>query len=191
MSKKMRLNKLSIILGRKGSGKSYYTINTLIPAYRKAFPDKKILIYDTNDHMAYRFVPQIKLTMLKRWTGGGTYRLCEVDTDSALSAISEHMYNGLLICEDATKYINSRLQKPVFRSIIDSKQHNLDLVFQFHGFAVCPPEILRQCDILTLFRCDTPLPRKNMLAEYDVIFSAYEKVQSSRDKYPFETVTIL
>ncbi|MEG1499326.1 MAG: hypothetical protein RSA02_05210 [Bacteroidales bacterium] len=140
--------------------------------------------------MAYRFVPQIKIEMLKRWRGGGTYRLCEVDTDSALSAISEHMYNGLLICEDATKYINSKLQKPVFRSIIDSKQHNLDLVFQFHGFAVCPPELLRQCDILTLFKTDSPVPRKNILPEFESIMSAWQEVQAIKVDYPYKTIII-
>lgn len=186
----MRLNKLFLILGKKGSGKTYYTIHTLIEQYRKAQPGKKILVYNTDDHPDYRYIPRIKPADLKRWSGAGLYRISDASTTEVLALINEHVYNGLVIFEDASKYINKRLQKSAWDSILNSKQHNLDLVFQFHGFAACPPEILRQCDVITMFRCDNPVYRREDLVEYEAVAEAWRKLMASKEPWPHKSVIV-
>ncbi len=186
----MRLNKLFLVLGKKGSGKTYYTIHTLIEQYRAAHPKKKILVYNTDDHEAYRYIPRIDKGDLSRWTGAGLYRICDAATTDVLAGINEHVYNGLVIFEDASKYISKRLQKSAWDSILNSKQHNLDMVFQFHGFAACPPEILRQCDVITMFRCDSPAYRRGDLVEYEAVMAGWKKVMASKADYPHQTVVV-
>ena len=70
------------------------------------------------------------------------------------------------------------------------QQHNLDLVFQFHGFAACPPEILRQCDVITMFRCDNPIYRREDLVEYEAVADAWRKLMASKEDWPHRTVIV-
>ena len=186
----MRLNKMFLVLGKKGSGKTYYTIHTLIEQYHTAHPKKKILVYNTDDHPDYRYIPRINPGDLSRWTGAGIYRIVDSDATGVISLINEYVYNGLVIFEDASKYINKRLQKSAWDAILNSKQHNLDILFQFHGFAACPPEILRQCDVITMFRCDSPAYRRDELVEYEAVQAAYNKVMASKEDYPHKTVIV-
>ena len=185
-----RLNKLFLVLGKKGSGKTYYTLHNVIEPYLKGFPSKKILVYNTDDHMDYRDVPEVEISELERWTGAGLYRVCSRETVDFFHAVNQHVWNGLLICEDASKYITKNMQKSVWNSILDSKQHNLDIVMQFHGFAACPPEVLRQADCITMFKCDNPVYRRGDLVEYDRVAEAWQQVMTSRQPWPHRTVQL-
>jgi hypothetical protein len=179
----MRVNKITLILGRRGSGKSYYTIKKVLPEYRKSHPRQRVLVVDTLDHPDYSFLPAITAEMIARWTGKGAYRCYDKRVDMVFSNIAEHVKNALIIFEDATKYVNKVLQKEVKEFIFDSKQKNLDLIFQFHGFASCPPELFRLCDIIVMFHTDNPLYRRAELTHYDEIKTAYDLIEASDNLY--------
>ena len=168
----MRMNKVGAILGRRGCGKTTYTL-ALIQAYHKSHPAKKILVVDTLDHPSYKDVPVMDLEMLPRWKTPTIYRIFGSNTDEMLRGV-EQLRNCLVIFEDASKYIRKNLQLEVRAFIIDSKQKNLDLVFLFHGFAYVPPELFRIMDFLTIFKTDNPEYRKSELVAYDDILTAYQ-----------------
>lgn len=186
----MRVNKVALILGKRGTGKSYYAINDLIPSYQKAHPKQRILIVDTLDHPAYRFLNTITKEMLPRWKGQGIYRIYDKDTDAVLEYISLYVKNSLIIFEDASKYIRKTLQEDVRRFILDSKQKNLDLIFQFHGFAFAPPELFRIVDTITMFKTDNPQYRKSEIPNYEDVLIAYELVRNSKNQYEKKTILI-
>ena len=185
----MRINQVSAILGRRGTGKTVY-IKKLIEKYREALPDQKILIVDTLDHPAYRHIPVIKPEKIKYWASPSIYRIYSSNPESVMEEISQHLSNALIIFEDASKYIRYRLPDSARQFIFDSKQKNLDLIFLFHGFAATPPELFRVVDNLVIFKTDHPQVRKNMIPNYEEVLTVYNRIKKSKNPYDNETVRI-
>lgn len=183
-----RINYVTALIGGRGTGKTTFTID-LIKKYRAAHPEMKILIMDLLDHPAYREIPFIKVDMLQRWKGSSIYRIIDLP-ELVLPEISRVCYNTLLIFEDATSYMEGRLEEPVKRFVIQSKQKNLDMLFQFHGFNDIPPKLLRYMDILTIFKCDSPEYRKRQIIEYKSVLKAWETVMKDKNPYANQTVII-
>lgn len=184
-----RINMVNAVLGRRGTGKTTY-IKDLIAKYRAAMPNQKVLICDTLDHPAYRDIPAINCDMLKRWTGGGMYRIFGRNTDEILETIDQHLTNCLVILEDASKYLERSLSTDVRGFIYDSKQKNLDVIFLFHGFMSAPPELFRVIDNLVIFKCDDPANRKRDMVNYEDVKEAYNRVMKNESPYYNETVNI-
>ena len=184
-----RLNKVSLVLGNRGTGKTYFT-RELISKYRASHSLQKILIMDTLDHPSYSDIAPIESNMLSRWSGGGTYRIFKGNPDVNLDAIQRNLKNALIVFEDAGKYIRKNLQLDVRQFVIDSKQKNLDLIFIFHGFAATPPELIRYSDIITMFRTDNPEYRKSEIYVYDEIKKNYEQILKSKNPYEKRTIII-
>ena len=185
-----RINKVTVLLGRRGSGKTYHLINDFIPMYRDFHPDMKILIVDTCDHPDYNLIASIEIDDIKRWNKASVYRIFDSDIEKVFREISTNLKNCLIIFEDATKYVGKTLTMDTRKFIYDSKQKNLDLIFLFHGFAAAPPEIFRICDAITMFETDNPEYRRKELIEYEKINSAYKKIIASKKPYQHETIRI-
>jgi hypothetical protein len=183
----LRINQVTGILGKRGSGKTFYT-RQLIDIYSQIHTGQKILIVDTLDHPSYRDIPSISLDMLRRWKNPGTYRLYGSDTEAILNTVQTSVFNALVIFEDASKYVRKNLQDHVRKYILDSKQKNTDLIYIFHGFSFVPPEMFRVMDNITMFKCDNPARRRADLVNYDETLKAYEIVMKSRNPYEHRTV---
>jgi hypothetical protein len=183
-----RTNFVSSILGKRNSGKTYYTRN-LINEYRAAHPSQKILIADTLDHPKYRDIPTITIDMLQYWKKPNIYRIFGSNPDEILKAIGQHIWNALIIYEDASKYVDLNLKDDVRDYILDSKQKNVDLLFLFHGFTFMPPKMFRIIDNLVIFRCEGPQSRKNDIVGYQEVLAAWERVMNEKPYY-HETVNI-
>jgi hypothetical protein len=192
MGQLYRNNFICLILGKRGTGKSYYTINKLLPEYAKFHPNKRIIIFDMNDHGMYKDVPKITLEMLPRWRKpDGMYRICNADADLVFEYIDKYVRNSLVLFEDATNFFdNGKTPREIKRIMIDAKQKNNDLVFQFHGFTYTPPLILRTTDVFTIFKCEGPDLRKNELVGYYDLKKTWEKVMAAPDQYAHKTVII-
>ncbi len=185
-----RLNNVGLILGMRGTGKSTYLRN-LIEFYKEKNPTKRILIISAINQPNYYDIPTIDINLLRRWKNKGVYKLYDSDTDLILSEVEKHFTNGLLIMEDATSFINKNIQKEVRRMIIDTKQKNVDMLITFHGFMSAPPEVLRYCDTITIFKTDTPEPRKAMIGSYySEVLKVYNEVMKSSNRYFHKTIKI-
>jgi hypothetical protein len=93
--------------------------------------------------------------------------------------------------EDATSFIPKSIPKEVRRMIIDTKQKNVDLLMAFHGFMSTPPEIIRYCDTITMFKTDDPAARKEVIgAYYNDILEAYNSIMKSKNPYINKTIKI-
>jgi len=186
-----RINYVNLLLGRRGTGKTYYLLNELIPTYQKHRPDMKILIMDTFENPGYKHIAKIDSKKIKVWVRPGSiYKVYGSNTKEILADIQEDASNMLIIFEDATKYIKKVLQEDVRKFIIDSKQKNLDLIFLFHGFSSTPPELFRLADTLTMFRTDNPIYRKSDIIEYDLDSSLFKKIKNSKNKYAKATLQL-
>jgi hypothetical protein len=191
MEQKYRNNFRCVILGRSGTGKSYYTVNTLLPEYRQLHPYKRIIIFDYNEHWMYKDIQKITLEMLPRWRErGGTYRVCGEDEKKIFEYINKYMRNSLILIEDATSFFDKGISpNDIKKAVVDAKQKNNDFIFQFHGFASAPPLILRFTDLYIVFKTDNPNYRREMIG-FDEIKSAWESVMADQNPYAKRVVKI-
>lgn len=187
-----RLNKVITLIGNRGTGKTTF-IKQVIAAYQKGNKGNKTLIVDTLDHPAYRDLKALTIDEIKRWkpTAPGYFRLYGSNTAEIMETISKNFFNGLLIFEDASKYIGSRLDDNVKAFILDSKQKNLDIVFMFHSWGFVPNDLFRLTDAITLFKTqDSPLQKKNFMP-YELIEKQYLEVKGSENRFINKTVSLL
>lgn len=185
-----RINQVILIEGKRGTGKSTY-LRELIRKYRLKHPTQKILIISAINQPSYKDIPTIDLTMLPRWKNANIYKIYGSNTEEILQAVEEHFTNGLLIMEDATSFIPKTIPKEVRRMIIDTKQKNVDMLITFHGFMSTPPELLRYCDAITMFRTDSPESRKNEIGAYfEDVLKAYNEINKSTNPYYNKTIKV-
>ena len=184
-----RINIVALIVGRRGSGKTIYTKRMI----KKYLENKKVLVCDTLDHPSYKGVERIKPIDIPNMENGDFCRVFGGETDRILNACNKFS-NGLLVFEDATKYVGKNLTKEVKQFIYDSKQKNVDILFLFHGFTSCPPDLFRACDMLVMFKTgDSPDIRKNDLGGlFNEVKLAYEKMlaKGGNDRFTPEIVQI-
>jgi hypothetical protein len=143
---------------------------------------------DTFDNPGYSLFANIDTDLLKRWRLPNTYRIFGSDTDSIFATIQTHFYNGLVVFEDASKYIRRQLSDDVRKFILDSKQKNIDLIFVFHGFSYAPPEMWRIVDAVTLFKCDNPAYRKTDIVNFDQVEQAWNEVMCDPNQFSKQTI---
>lgn len=182
----MRINQVSVIIGRRGCGKTTFTLELV-----KKHP-KKVLIIDTLDHPTYKTlgIPIIKATDLKRWKSG-TYRIIATDFEEVFTELSAHIKNALVVFEDCTKYIRWNIPDHIRNFIIDSKQKNLDLVFLFHGFGMVQPDLYRLADNLTMFKTNENINTyTNKIPNFGAVEKAHAKVMNSKNNYEKITIKI-
>lgn len=187
----MRTNKVILIAGTRGTGKTDYLKNI---TYKMSSIFPKCLIVDTFDSEPWRTlktynhpermnfsVPIVPLSKLKYWKAG-IGRVFSSDTDSIMARIQEDLMNTFIIFEDATKYVGSTLTKDVRKFVLDSKQKNLDIVFVFHTLMAIPPELVRISDVLVLFKTgDEALPSK--YGSNPEIERLRQKIKQSKDRF--------
>jgi hypothetical protein len=185
-----RNNLIYSILGRRGCGKTHFTIHELLATYQKSHSEQRILIIDKIDHKDYRHVERISTAMLQRWSGGGMYRIYGEPIPAVFEAINRCVTNSLILFEDATRFFDGRTPDDVKDFLFDSKQKNVDLFFQFHGFALIPPVILRNTEVLTVFKCDKPERRRSDIVEYDMVEQTWHTVMNDPNPYAKKTIRL-
>lgn len=183
----MRTNKIIFILGTRGTGKSYYTINKLIKKV-----NKKVLIVDTLDHPAYRKEGYkiIPVESLNRWQSG-VYRIITnpVRIAQDVAFMNEYLSNCLIIFEDATKYLRTNTPQSVFQFIYDTKQRNIDVIFQYHGFKKILPELLDNANYFTIFKLTENINNyKEKIPDFEKVLAISNKVNAAAN--PYENITI-
>lgn len=171
-----RNNLVILVVGARGVGKTGWVKKNIV---NPSLQPKKMIV-DTFDSTSWRTmetfdrpdwqhisIPVLPHAMISSWTNG-LYRIFGNPNDM-FNLIDRYLQNTLLVFEDATKYIGSRLTEETKRFIYDSKQKNLDITYVFHSLASIPPELVRAADILVLFKTNEGQP--------------------SKDKYPFPEIT--
>jgi hypothetical protein len=184
-----RLNLVTTLFGARGTGKTYFIKNELMPLYSSG----KILIIDTLDHPLYRDIPTIKLSQISRWKRG-TYRFYgdPEEIEQLFDLLNRFGNNMLMICEDAQKYTGTQLSRPLKKLIIDSKQKNIDMIFLFHSWGWVPLDLFRITDRLEIFKTnDSPEDRKSMLKPvWPMVWKAYQEVTKSKTRWEHRTVAM-
>lgn len=155
---KSRINRVTLIVGGRGSGKTDFVKNLIHPL------NKRRIICDTFDSPVWRnyktfkhpereseIIHSINFDQVKEQKNG-TFKLISSDTDQIFETIEKDAWNSLIVIEDATRFIEKKLSNDVKKMVLDTKQKNTDLIFIFHTLSSVPPDLIRYSDFLTLFK---------------------------------------
>jgi hypothetical protein len=186
-----------MIVGGRGTGKTTFIrgskidrITGIIDIYLRRRPAQKILIVDMFNNPVWAEIPVLEPSMLHAWKRG-VYRIYSNDIDAMMIQIEADVTNAVIIFEDATKYIGSKLNRPMYRFLIDSKQKNLDIFFVFHSLAACPLDLIRITNFLILFKTNEALnPHLRTKFPFPEIPAAFDRVHSHPNRYHCETIAL-
>jgi hypothetical protein len=192
------MNKVIIVVGTRGTGKTDFLKNQIASSKLR-----KKLIIDTFDSAVWHNmetwnnpngenfpIPSLDIDLLNRWKEG-IYRLYGSDTNAIMKAIQENVLNALLIFEDATKYIGSKLSDDVRKFVLDSKQKNLNIIFTFHSLMSVPNDLIRIADYLTIFKTNESF-NSGLKSKYPWSFvqEAHEKIKNDKNRFANITLSI-
>lgn len=176
----MRTNTVTVLLGNRNTGKTVYAKKIMQLALQA---DKAVLVIDTYDHPSYNGIERIRPDEIKKCKRGNIYRCFGGETDIILDGCKD-FYNGLLVFEDATKYIENTLTDSMKKVLFDSKQKNVDVLLMFHSWVACPPKIFRIADNLVIKKTgDSAEIRKNDCPNFAEVLKKYEEVEKSANRY--------
>ena len=189
MEQGKRINLVSLVVGGRGTGKTTL-IKKIIRAYLRN--SLKVLVIDTFDNPVWSEYRLINLKQLSRLRNEarGVFRVFDTEANNVIEVIHNRVFNGLLIFEDASKYVGSRLNPFLKALVVDSKQKNLDMIFVFHAWGgIVPPDLIRFADTATLFKTNE---RIKTLAKIPnpVIIEAHEQVMKHPSKFHNVTIKI-
>ncbi len=179
-----RQNLIDLHIGGRGTGKSTDILNLI-----KAHP-KKALIYDTDNNSIYKDIPVIKPEDIARWKSG-IYRIVDTDYNKVFELIHEHVWNALVIFEDATKYMQHQVPEVIKQLMLVSKQKNLDLIFTFHSFRNVRPDFYSSANYITKFKTGEDISQfKSKIIGYELVKTMHERVEAHTNRYYKETVHV-
>jgi hypothetical protein len=196
MSEK-RINRIILVTGTRGTGKTTFLLGSeqlkvdgIIDAYLDRDPKQKILVVDLFDNPLYRAFPIISVENLSRWKQS-KYRIFDNDQRYLIANINYYCYNTVIIFEDATKYVNTKLEENLKRLLIDSKQKNNDIVFIFHYLMAIPNDLVRIADYLVLFKTGENFSNylRNKFPHPD-IERVFKEVQESKNFHYNKTIDL-
>lgn len=193
-----RFNKIVGIFGRRGTGKTVFTIGDkalnikgLINFYLSK--NIKVLIIDTFDHPKYRHIPILPQSKLNTWRIGVYRIIIKAEDIAKLNYVlnqSPAIWNSCLIYEDAKKHTSKTIDKSLVSLLGDSKQKNIDIFFMYHNFGECPVDLFRKLDYIQCFKTmDSPLCRKAHMSSYfDHAMDVYNRVKNHKSEFYSELI---
>ena len=168
-----------VIIGGRHTGKTFWVLKVV------EGQKKKVLLVDVNNEKKYRNFPLITLDQLPRWKSG-VYRIIPHDPEALLLAIDRHLKNTMVVFEDAGKYIDGNLDRPLKSLLIGCRHVNVDIIFPFQSFGLVPPRIFQLSNYIVVKKTsDTirQLRQSNKIPNPDQVIKAWETVSASRDPF--------
>lgn len=183
----MRDAKIVAIVGRRKSGKTTYTkkkINEYVNALSSAGHSYKVLVVDTFDNEGYREgFPIIKPVELIGWKKG-VCRMIIPSLEELLPYIeSGHLYNCLLIIEDAVKFLSPNTTKQEKALFADTKQKGIDVIALFHAFSFVPNGFIYFCDAVQVFKTNDSIQKVRSKIQYQEIEDAWILAKESPNPF--------
>lgn len=154
--------KVFIVIGGRGSGKTYFLEKHLDP-------DKTIVL---------------ELAKTNRWNGFHK----EFYEDFEQHKVSfKDVCNKKIVFEDATSYMNGNLKNSLKQLIVFSKQLGCDVFIILHSVNIIPPFLWNLWNYIILFKCAKPKLSASNADYYDEILQKWKHVCSSK-KYTYEEI---
>lgn len=189
------VNKVSIIIGKRGCGKTTFLKEKVIRS--SVLP--KTLIIDTFDSLTWHSmeshnfpnalgerIEEIKEEEIYFFRKGIKRMICP-RPERSFDLLAEYLRNTLVIFEDSTRYLEGRLQESVRNFVLDTKQKNLNLVFVFHSLSDVPPRLIKYSQSITMFKTLDGSVDRNKYSNPQ-IQTMFDYLKNSKNEYDFLSV---
>ncbi len=202
LSRGRRLNTCTLIIGRKGTGKSTKACQMAQEYVRRnADKKKRALIVDVNGAPAYNALPFFSLRQVAAWKPDAPTRIAKSylskaddEDDKALFQGLKNFRSGLLVFEDCTKYIPGNPGPHVRKFLVDHRMWDVDLVFTFHSLVRVPPFFWEMTSHVVLCKTQDSrdkLSKRDAIPNLPDMLSAYDRVTRCADPFHAELVRTL
>lgn len=180
------------IAGERGRGKTT-KLKKLFEAYKYG----GVTIYDWDDDPQYDEFAVIPLEHIKHQKSG-IYKIQNPDWKAVIDTLGEKDPNGkalvmdrAILMEDITSYIPSSEYKPLTSIMGSCRKLHIDFFVTMHQLNRCPPYILQNLDMLTLFKTSDNLDQvvKDSIRKPELVQHWFDKIKANPD--PFANVTIV
>ena len=151
----MRDPKIFVIIGGRGSGKTYYLEHKLQPSQTVVFED----------------------ALTNRWEG---YEKHYVEDFEANKIGYKQIGNKKVVFEDATAYINSNLKDTYKKMLVHSKQVGCDVYMIFHTPNKVPPFVWDMANYIIMFKCKPIRKTAHNADYYDEIVKNWKLLQKKK-----------
>ena len=158
----MREAKVFLIIGGRGTGKTYFLEHQLRPS--------NTLI--------------IELVKTERWQG---FDKVFYDDFESGKVNYKHIANKKIVFEDATSYINSNMKTDLKRLIVNSKQLGCDVYIILHSLNIVPPFMFNLFNYIIMFKCAKPRQTAQNYDYYAEIMQKWTKLERGK-RYKYEVI---
>ena len=203
MSEEVLGNYIAISIGKRKTGKTPYVLGEEslgIPGFINSYLQKgmKVLFVDMIDHPSYRHIPLITIDQIKRWKpeASGVYRIF-VTSKAEMREVKEkiriYIWNAFIVWEDTFRHERYKLTDESIALIGNSKQQNVDMMYQYHDPSFVPIDLYIYADIIEQFKTAL-LPGKREMKALGALFDKYLdvciSVNNNADPYFHTTVIV-
>lgn len=178
-----RLNKLIIVAGKKGSGKT--TIGKRIAAAQK----KPIIVVCTIDHPAYRDMPTWQVGDLKKWKGQSIRVFNEKPLD-IIREVKKHISNAFILLEDSREYLRGNLPTDIESFVIHSKQRNCDILVMYHSLGQVPLFLRNMYDDIVLLKTRDKKQGIDKFDCSDELHQMHQRLIKSKNPFAVEIIQV-
>jgi Cdc6-like AAA superfamily ATPase len=174
--------KAVLIVGKPGSGKSYFLKNKVLPKLNK------VLIFD---QYGYEYPDAQRLEDFKRATSLplGHYRFSGDFWE--LVKNSGKMPNFSIIVEDATNFLQGAIHDEPLRKMFAARRHyNQQLYFLFHTLSSIPPFLYSMSDFIILFKTKDFKEKVKNRFQDEELFRAFSQLKISKNEHECRFIKI-
>lgn len=198
----LRIQKLGVVVGKKGVGKTYKTIEYLLDYVQGlGGVPRKVLIFDVNDEYgAYKLErgmvnikalalkdiamftihPKIEIRRIRPFFDDGT-RMTIDDMSDVLLRIIDIFRGGLLVIEDINKYTSDNMKNDLIGAICTCRHLDLDVLLQQQSIGRVATKVWQNINFLRFHRnSDSVEKHKNKFPEKYELFTITEKLVNSQ-----------
>lgn len=178
--KNERVNEIILIIGRRATGKTWFT-KLLLQAWKL-----KRLLVDMFDHPDYSaYGPSLKLEQFTAWNKSKKdARVFGYEFDEILEQLNKNVSNAVICFEDSRRYIEPVIQKGLRKLIIEHRNKNIDLIFQFHNLYDVPPYLASMHNRVILFKTnDNMNKRLDKFSNWDDLAAAHAEVMANKNPF--------
>lgn len=177
------------IAGRKHTGKSTFAMKMLLKL------NQKVIIVDPNNSPAYKSIPWVTFKQLKTLQSG-IVRYYNRDTDLMFDELWElfnpkgtaKKWNGTIMFDDATKYIDANPSKKVKSLLVDHRMYGINLLFTFHALSFVPQFFWKMLTHVVLFKTQDLMDENKReygkrIPNFLEIYSNWKKVMNDNNEH--------